>query len=258
MKKTILITGATSGIGKSTAFLFASKGYNLILTGRRKERLDEIKNALEREYQSKIQILCFDIRNQEEVIENFENIDDDRFPTIDILVNNAGLASGLNTIDNGEFSDWDVMIDTNVKGLLYVTRTLLPKLKEQKTAHIINIGSTAGKNVYQNGNVYCATKHAVDALSQSLRIELLPFGIKVTSINPGACETEFSVVRFKGDKERADKVYENFDPLTPEDIADTIYYCANLPKHVCINDLTLTCLTQANANYNIKKSELKK
>ncbi len=257
MKKSILITGATSGIGKSTAYLFASKGYNLLLTGRREERLQEIKTELEKEYNSTVQTLCFDIRNQDEVKENLASIDHELFPTIDILLNNAGLASGLNTIDNGEFSDWDVMIDTNVKGLLYVTRTLLPKLKEQKTAHIINIGSTAGKNVYQNGNIYCATKHAVDALSQSMRIELLPFGIKVTAINPGACETEFSVVRFKGDKERADKVYKDFDPLTPEDIADTIYYCATLPKHVCINDLTLTCLTQANANYNIKKSELK-
>jgi NADP-dependent 3-hydroxy acid dehydrogenase YdfG len=257
MKKSIFITGATSGIGKSTAYLFASNGYNLILTGRREERLQQIKNELESEHPITIQTLCFDVRDQEAVKNAIENINNDLFPNIDILVNNAGLASGTNTIDNGEFSDWDVMIDTNVKGLLYVTRTLLPKLKKQKTAHIINIGSTAGKNVYQNGNVYCATKHAVDALSQSMRIELLPFGIKVTSINPGACETEFSIVRYHGDKERADKVYEGFDPLTPKDIADTILYCANLPKHVCINDLTLTCLTQANANYNIKKSELK-
>ncbi len=258
MKKTILITGATSGIGKSTAYLFASNGYNLILTGRRKERLDAIKEDLENTYQSTVHTLCFDVRNQEEVKNAVDAIDIETFPVIDILVNNAGLASGMNTIDNGEFSDWDVMIDTNIKGLLYVTRTLLPILKKQDSAHIINIGSTAGKNVYQNGNIYCATKHAVDALSQSMRIELLPYGIKVTSINPGACETEFSVVRFHGDQERADKVYEGFDPLTPQDIADSVYYCANLPKHVCINDLTLTCLTQANANYNIKKSELKK
>lgn len=256
MKKNILITGATSGIGKSTAYLFAKEGYNLILTGRRQERLDTIKSELEREYSSTVQTLCFDVRNKQEVEKALNNINTDDFSTIDILVNNAGLASGTNTIDQGSFSDWDKMIDTNVKGLLYVTRTLLPKLKSQDSAHIINIGSTAGKNVYQNGNVYCATKHAVDALSQSMRIELLPFGIKVTSINPGACETEFSIVRYHGDKERADKVYDGFDPLRPEDIADTIYYCASLPKHVCINDLTLTCLTQANANYNIKKAEL--
>lgn len=258
MKKTIFITGATSGIGKSTAYLFASKGYNLILTGRREERLAQIKADLESNYTCDVQTLCFDVRDQNEATKAISSIDKDRFPTIDILLNNAGLASGLNTIDKGEFSDWDVMIDTNVKGLLYVTRILLPQLKKQPTAHIINIGSTAGKNVYQNGNIYCATKHAVDALSQSMRIELLPFGIKVTAINPGACETEFSVVRFHGDQERADKVYQGFDPLTPEDIADSIYYCASLPKHVCINDLTLTCLTQANANYNIKKSELQK
>jgi NADP-dependent 3-hydroxy acid dehydrogenase YdfG len=257
MKKTIFITGATSGIGKSTAYLFARNGYNLILTGRRSERLETIKADLENTFSCDVQTLSFDVRNKEEVAKAIDEIDGDRFPTIDILVNNAGLASGLNKIDQGEFSDWDVMIDTNVKGLLYVSRTLMPILKSQKSAHIVNIGSTAGKNVYQNGNVYCATKHAVDALSQSMRIELLPFGIKVTSINPGACETEFSEVRFKGDKDRAKKVYQDFDPLTPEDVADTILYCASLPKHVCINDLTLTCLTQANANYNIKKSELK-
>jgi NADP-dependent 3-hydroxy acid dehydrogenase YdfG len=257
MKKTIFITGATSGIGKSTAYLFARNGYNLILTGRRSERLETTKADLENTFSCDVQTLSFDVRNKEEVAKAIDEIDGDRFPTIDILVNNAGLASGLNKIDQGEFSDWDVMIDTNVKGLLYVSRTLMPILKSQKSAHIVNIGSTAGKNVYQNGNVYCATKHAVDALSQSMRIELLPFGIKVTSINPGACETEFSEVRFKGDKDRAKKVYQDFDPLTPEDVADTILYCASLPKHVCINDLTLTCLTQANANYNIKKSELK-
>jgi len=257
MKQTIFITGATSGIGKSTAYLFAQKGYNLILTGRRDERLQTIKADLETNFSCEVQTLSFDVRDKEEVAKAINQIDDNRFPTIDILVNNAGLASGLTKIDQGEFSDWDVMIDTNVKGLLYVSRTLLPKLKTQASAHIINIGSTAGKNVYQNGNVYCATKHAVDALSQSMRIELLPYGIKVTSINPGACETEFSEVRFKGDKERAKKVYQDFDPLTPADVADAILYCASLPKHVCINDLTLTCLTQANANYNIKKSELK-
>lgn len=253
MKKTIFITGATSGIGKSTAYLFAQKGYQLILTGRRQNRLEEITADLKKQFDTEIQTLCFDVRSAEETEKAIEKIDYNRFPTIDILVNNAGLASGVSTIDKGTFEDWDKMIDTNVKGLLYVTRTLLPQLKKQSDAHIINIGSTAGKNVYQNGNVYCATKHAVDALSQSLRIELLPFGIKVTSINPGACETEFSIVRNHGDKEKADQVYEGFDPLRPEDIADTIYYCANLPKHVCINDLTLTCLTQANANYNIKK-----
>lgn len=253
MSKTIFITGATSGIGKSTAFLFAKKGYQLILTGRRLDRLERIAKELKEKFNIPVQTLCFDVRNSTETKKAIDSIDNAGYNSIDILVNNAGLASGVTTIDNGKFDDWDVMIDTNVKGLLYVTRTLLPRLKKQENAHIINIGSTAGKNVYQNGNVYCATKHAVDALSQSMRIELLPFGIKVTAINPGACETEFSIVRNHGDKDKADKVYEGFDPLRPEDIADTIYYCATLPKHVCINDLTLTCLTQANANYNIKK-----
>lgn len=253
MKRTILITGATAGIGKSTAQLFAQKGYQLILTGRRADRLSTLKKELEEQYNATVQTLNFDVRNMDEVTESIATIDQKTFPTIDILLNNAGLASGINTIDNGLISDWDAMIDTNVKGLLYVSRALLPQLKIQENAHIINIGSTAGKDVYQNGNVYCATKHAVDALSKSMRIELLPFGIKVTSINPGACETEFSIVRYHGDKEKADKVYEGFDPLRPEDIANTILYCAELPKHVCVNDLTITCLTQANANYNIKK-----
>ncbi len=253
MKKTILITGATSGIGKSTAYLFAKNGYNIILTGRRADRLELIKQELINLFKVDVQTLSFDVRNQEETAAALQQIDNVLFPTIDVLVNNAGLASGMNTIDEGEIADWDVMIDTNVKGLLYVSRALLPRMKTQSSAHIINIGSTAGKNVYPNGNVYCATKFAVDALSQSMRIELLPYGIKVTAINPGACETEFSIVRFKGDKEKADKVYEGFDPLRPEDIAETIFYCASLPKHVCINDLTITCLTQANANYNIKK-----
>jgi len=253
MKRTILITGATAGIGKSTAHLFAEKGYQLILCGRRAERLEALKKELSEKFNATIQTLSFDVRNIKEVDKALTNIDKEKFPKVDILLNNAGLASGVNTIDKGVFSDWDVMIDTNVKGLLYVTRSLLPQLKEQENAHIINIGSTAGKDVYQNGNVYCATKHAVDALSKSMRIELLPFGIKVTSINPGACETEFSIVRHHGDKDKADKVYEGFDPLRPEDIADTILYCAELPKHVCVNDLTVTCLTQANANYNIKK-----
>jgi NADP-dependent 3-hydroxy acid dehydrogenase YdfG len=174
---------------------------------------------------------------------------------VTILVNNAGLASGLATIDEGDDKDWDLMIDTNVKGLLYVTKAVLPLLKKSTQPHIINIGSTAGKMAYKNGNVYCATKHAVDALNQSMRIDLLPFGIKVTAINPGMAETEFSLVRYKGDAARAAKVYEDLQPLTANDIADTAWYCAQLPKHVCINDLTLTCLNQANAFYTLRDSE---
>jgi NADP-dependent 3-hydroxy acid dehydrogenase YdfG len=204
-------------------------------------------------YQIQIQVLCFDVRNAKEVNENLSQIDSNKFPIIDILINNAGLAAGFGSIDAGEIEDWDVMLDTNVKGLLYVSREIIPIFKQQGYGHIINISSTAGKDVYANGNVYCASKHAVDALSKSMRIDLLNFGIKVTSINPGACETEFSLVRFKGDEERAKQVYEGFTPLQADDIADAIFYTANLPKHVCVNDLTITCLTQANANYNIKK-----
>ena len=253
MKKTIFITGATSGIGKSTAYLFAQNGYNLILTGRRAERLEAIKADLETKYGAIVQTISMDVRDLASVQQGVASIDFKKFPTIDLLLNNAGLASGLGSIDEGLYSDWDVMIDTNVKGLLYVSREMIPILKNQGVGHIVNISSTAGKQVYANGNVYCATKHAVDALSQSMRIDLLSHGIKVTAISPGACETEFSEVRFHGDKERAQAVYEGFDPLRPDDIAETIWYCANLPKHVCINDLTITCLTQANANYNIKK-----
>jgi 3-hydroxy acid dehydrogenase/malonic semialdehyde reductase len=253
MQKTVLITGATSGIGKSCAYLFAKNNYNLIITGRRNDRLLALQNELLDTYQIQIQVLCFDVRNAKEVNENLSQIDSNKFPIIDILINNAGLAAGFGSIDAGEIEDWDVMLDTNVKGLLYVSREIIPIFKQQGYGHIINISSTAGKDVYANGNVYCASKHAVDALSKSMRIDLLNFGIKVTSINPGACETEFSLVRFKGDEERAKQVYEGFTPLQADDIADAIFYTANLPKHVCVNDLTITCLTQANANYNIKK-----
>jgi 3-hydroxy acid dehydrogenase/malonic semialdehyde reductase len=253
MKKTVLITGATSGIGKSTAIRFAENGYNLILTGRRLDRLEALKQDLESRFGAAVQVLHFDVRDLEETKKAIASIDRDRFPHIDVLVNNAGLAAGFGPIDEGQYDDWDVMIDTNVKGLLYVSREIIPWMKEQGFGHIVNISSTAGKDVYANGNVYCASKHAVDALTKSMRIDLLPYGIKVTSINPGACETEFSLVRFKGDEERAAAVYQGFTPLKPDDIADAIWYTASLPKHVCVNDLTLTCLTQANAHYNIKK-----
>jgi NADP-dependent 3-hydroxy acid dehydrogenase YdfG len=253
MNKTVLITGATSGIGKSSAYIFAKNGYNLILTGRRLERLNQLKEELENDYSIKVQVLNFDIRNLEDTQQFIKSIDRSIAPTIDILINNAGLAAGYGPIDEGKYEDWDTMIDTNVKGLLYISREIIPIMKEQGFGHIINISSTAGKDVYQNGNVYCASKHAVDALTKSMRIDLLNYGIKVTSINPGACETEFSLVRFKGDQQRAKAVYEGFTPLTPDDIADAIYYASTLPRHVCINDLTLTCITQANAHYNIKK-----
>lgn len=249
MKKTILITGATSGFGEAIAKKFASGHYDLIITGRRQERLNKLKDELEAEYGINVAALVFDVRDKQEVKQTFEML---KNTTIDILVNNAGLAAGMAPIDNGDDADWDVMIDTNLKGLLYVTKAALPFLKKSPAAHIIHIGSTAAKMAYQNGNVYCATKHAVDALSQSMRIDLLPYKIKVTAIHPGMAETEFSLVRFKGDAERAKKVYENIQPLTAEDIADTVWYCTHLPAHVCINDLTITCTAQANAVYMIR------
>ena len=254
MNRTILITGATSGIGRSTALLFAKNNFNVILTGRRRDRLDELQKQLQAYSNIQTQTLCFDVRDLEETKKILSTIDREKFPVIDILVNNAGLASGLSTIDEGDYEDWDRMIDTNVKGLLHVSREIIPLLKQQGFGHIVNISSTAAKDVYSKGNVYCATKHAVDALSKSMRIDLLNYGIKVTAINPGACETEFSVVRFKGDEEKAKAVYKGYQPLTPDDVADAIFYTCNLPKHVCINDLTLTCITQANAHYSIKKT----
>jgi 3-hydroxy acid dehydrogenase / malonic semialdehyde reductase len=254
MSKTIFITGATSGFGRAIATLFASKGYTVIISGRRQERLNDIKKELETEYNARIIATRFDVRNKEEVKTSIEAVRS-QVGRIDILVNNAGLASGLSSIDEGDTEDWDLMIDTNIKGLLYVTRQILPLMKQQGGGHIFNIGSTAGKTAYKNGNVYCATKFAVDALNQSMRIDLLSYSIKVTGINPGMAETEFSLVRFKGDLEGAKKVYEGFQPLRAEDIADVVYYCATLPAHFCINDLTLTSTNQANSIYSIKDAE---
>lgn len=253
MAKTVLVTGATSGFGKAIATVFAKNGYNVCITGRREERLQELKTELEKTYNVNITTLSFDIRKREEVIKAVNELKT-QYDTIDILVNNAGLAAGLSTIDEGDMDDWDTMIDTNVKGLLYITRQVVPMMKA-KGGHIFNIGSTAAKMVYKNGNVYCATKFAVDALNQAMRIDLLPYGIKVTGIHPGMAETEFSIVRFKGDEDRASAVYRGFEPLHPEDIADTVYYCATLPPHVCINDLTITCTNQANSVVTIKDAE---
>lgn len=257
MPGNILITGATSGFGKAIAEKFAENGYTICATGRREDRLDNLKEELEEKYGVRVITLAFDVRDRNEVTEAINELRK-QLDTIDILVNNAGLASGLATIDDGDMDDWDVMIDTNVKGLLYVTKMVLPMVKNSKQGHIINIGSTAGKSVYKNGNVYCATKFAVDALNQSMRIDLLPFGIKVTAINPGMAETEFALVRFKGDKERAATVYNDIQPLKAEDIANVAFYCATLPKHVCINDLTMTCTNQANSLYTLRNSELAK
>jgi 3-hydroxy acid dehydrogenase/malonic semialdehyde reductase len=254
MSKTILITGATSGFGKAIAERFASNGYTVCITGRRAERLLELAENLTNQYSVKVIPLVFDVRESAQVIAAIDNLKK-QIDHIDILVNNAGLAAGLSTIDEGNLDDWETMIDTNVKGLLYVTRQIAPMMREQTNGHIINIGSTAGKSVYKNGNVYCATKFAVDALTQATRIDMLPYGIKVTAINPGMAETEFSLVRFKGDEERAKNMYNGVNALQAVDIADIVWYCATLPPHVCINDLTVTCLTQVNSFYNIKEAD---
>lgn len=246
MEKTALITGATAGIGKAIASRFAKEGYNVIITGRRKERLDELEKELTSTYKNRVLSLNFDVRNKEQVLENLGNLPND-WKAIDVLVNNAGLASGLSPIQDGDIEDWEKMIDTNIKGLLYVTRTIAPGMKERKRGHIINLSSIAGKEAYLNGNVYCGTKHAVEAIGKGMRMDLLPYGIKVTQICPGAVETEFSVVRFHGDKNRADQVYAGFEPLHAEDIADAVYYAASLPPHVNINDMLIMPTAQANS-----------
>jgi 3-hydroxy acid dehydrogenase/malonic semialdehyde reductase len=249
----ILITGATSGFGKAIAEKFAGAGdHELWLTGRRADRLAEIKHILEQQNNVRVMTSTLDVRDKDAVATLAADVAQ-QWGGLDLLVNNAGLALGLSRIDNGNTEDWDTMIDTNVKGLLYITRALSPLMKEQRSGHIINIGSTAGKVVYQNGNVYCATKFAVDALTQSMRIDLLPFNIKVTAINPGMAETEFSLVRFKGDAEKAQSTYNGFIPLTAEDVADAAYYCATLPPHVCINDMTITCTQQANSIFKVSQ-----
>ncbi len=246
---TILITGATSGFGKAIAYKFGSEGHDLILTGRRSDRLAEIEEDLKEQFKIEVLSLNFDVRDQKEVEKAIDSIPSEIKKEIKVLVNNAGLAVGRDTIDKGIVDDWDRMIDTNVKGLLYVSKELIPILKENGDGHIINIASTAGKESYLSGNVYCASKHAVDSLSKSMRIDLLPFGIKVTNIAPGLAETEFSLVRFKGDQEKADKVYQGFEPLRGEDIAEVVFYAASTPKHVCLNDIVITCTAQANSFY---------
>jgi NADP-dependent 3-hydroxy acid dehydrogenase YdfG len=251
MNQTVFITGATSGIGKACAEIFAKNGYNLIINGRRKEKLDEIKSSLETKFN--ISIICapFDVSNRKDVFETIENLSSE-FQEIDVLINSAGLALGRELTDDAVMDDWETMINTNVSGLLYVTKAVLPFMINKKKGHIINIGSIAGDQAYERGNVYCASKSAVDTISKAMRIDLLPHRIKVTNIKPGAVETEFAIVRFKGDEEKAGKTYTGFTPLTPEDIADSIFYCASLPENVCINDLNITCLAQANGIYTLK------
>lgn len=247
MKRTILITGATSGIGLATARKFAENNYNLIITGRRKERLDALRDELLGKNPGiKILSLVFDVRSLTQVVEKLGKLEPE-WNRIDILLNNAGLAVGLNHIDDGVIDDWERMIDTNIKGLLYVTRVVSPGMVERGGGHIINIGSIAGKEVYENGNVYCATKHAVDALSRSMRIDLVKHGIKVTNVAPGLVKTEFSDVRFKGDREKAELPYKGMKPLSGEDVADVIYYCASLPPHVNIDDVLVMPAAQASS-----------
>lgn len=241
-----LITGATSGIGEACAEIFAKNGYDLIITGRRKDRLTVLAKSVEKKYKVKTLALNFDVRKLSEVEKQISSLPTE-WKKIDILINNAGLASGLGTIQEGNIDDWETMIDTNIKGLLYVTRQIAPLMVQNKKGHIINIASIAGKQAYPKGNVYCATKFAVDALSQSMRLDMIEHGIRVTNIAPGMVETEFSLVRFKGDKERAKKTYENVQPLTATDIADVVYWTASRPAHVNINDVVITPTAQANA-----------
>lgn len=245
--RTVLITGASSGIGAACAKVLAKEGnYRLLLCARREEKLAELKVELQ-QFVIGLEVHTFllDVRNRDEVLTSIENLPPE-WKKIDVLINNAGLSQGLDALQDGDLDDWDRMIDTNIKGLLYVTKAVTPFLKISNNAHIVNIGSIAGKEVYPNGNVYCATKHAVDALNKAMRIDLLPFGIKVTAINPGMVETEFSEVRFHGDKERAKSVYTGLTPLSGEDIAETIAFVLSRPAHVNINDLLIMPSAQAN------------
>lgn len=241
----ILITGATSGIGSAIATVFAQNGHNIWITGRRAERLSAMKERLENEYGVQVYQSCFDVRDRQASAAAVAEIQA-TWNAPDILVNNAGLALGLATIDKGDIDEWETMIDTNLKGLLYMSRHIAPLMVARKKGHIINIGSTAGKSVYPSGNVYCATKHAVVALSEGMRIDLMNDNIKVTAVNPGMVDTEFSLVRYSGDEDKASQTYKGFEPLHAVDVAQTVYYCATLPGHVCINDITMTCTRQAN------------
>ncbi len=248
MPKIVFITGATSGFGKACAYKFAAHGYDLILNGRRTDRLQTLADDLKKKYNVAVLQLPFDVQIQKDVFESINTIPE-KWMAIDVLVNNAGLALGRDYFEEGSLEDWNTMIDTNVKGFVYVAKAVSQLMAKRKQGHIINMGSVAGKEVYEKGNMYCATKFAVDAISKGMRIDMLRHNIKVTAINPGAAETEFSIVRFKGDEGTAKSIYIGIKPLTAEDVADVIFYCASLPEHVCINDLTISCTRQANAIY---------
>lgn len=255
MKKIALITGATAGIGKATALLLAQNNFNLILTGRRNERLKQLKQKISEVSESEIFLLNFDIRSQKEC-ETAINSLPNKWKKIDVLLNNAGLAAGFNTVQDGIVDDWDRMIDTNIKGLLYITRIVSPLMIERGTGHIINISSIAGKETYPSGNVYCATKHAVQSVTKGMRIDMLKYGIKVSSISPGAVNTEFALVRFEGDENKAKQVYNGFTPLLAQDVAETILFVINRPKHVNIDDILIMPTDQAfSRDFNRKENQ---
>jgi 3-hydroxy acid dehydrogenase / malonic semialdehyde reductase len=253
-QRIVLITGATSGIGKACAFKFAQHGFDLIITGRRAERLKNLQKDIESQFEQRVLPVAFDISNKAEVERAIGSLDPD-WENIDVLINNAGLALDLKPIPDGDLADWDTMIDTNLKGLLYITKLLAIKMVNRKAGHIINIGSIAGRDTYPKGNVYCATKFAVDGLTKAMRLDLLPYGIRVSQIAPGAVETEFSEVRFKGDSDRAKRVYQGYQPLSADDVADAVFYVASRPSHVNINDLLIMPAAQANATTFNKKTE---
>ncbi len=244
MSKIALVTGATAGFGRAIARKLADEGWSVIVNGRRVDRL--VQFAEEYKGKGELYPLAFDVRKVDEVEKALERIPE-RLKAIDVLVNNAGLAVGRETIDNGDLEDWNRMIDTNVKGLLIVTRAVVQRMKAARSGHVVNIGSIAGKEVYAGGNVYCATKFAVDALTKAMRVEFLPLGVKVTQVSPGAAETEFSLVRYKGDAEKAEKVYDGYQPLRSEDIADTVWFVLSRPEHVCLNDIVIMPAAQANS-----------
>jgi len=251
--KIVFISGASSGIGMACAHAFAAEGAKLILAARRKEKLEQLASKLKENFNTEIKILSFDIQNYKEIKESFASLSED-WKNVDVLINNAGLAKGMQKLQEGNPEDWDVMINTNIKGVLYLTREVLPYMVKRESGHIINLGSTAGHDVYPLGNVYCATKFAINAISQSLRIDVLDKSIKVSSVDPGMVETEFSVIRFSGDVERAKNVYKGVEPLTPQDVADAILYCATRPKHVNINEIILTPIAQAQSNFVVRKT----
>jgi NADP-dependent 3-hydroxy acid dehydrogenase YdfG len=246
MNKIALITGATSGIGKACAIKFSQHGFDVLITGRRNERLKALQAEIQSKCNVELKSLCFDIRQRNEVKSAMDSLRGN-WKNIDVLINNAGLALGLDPVHEGNFDDWDTMIDTNLKGLLYVSRFVSELMIRKGSGHIINIGSVAGKEVYPKGNVYCATKHAVEGLTKAMKLDLFRHNIKVTQIAPGAVETEFSDIRFKGNKERAQKVYEGYQPLKPEDVADAVYYVTTVPAHVNVSDLLIMPMAQANA-----------